>query len=153
MCSDARKLSEDQALRDLRLVNDELHRVGLPAWLELDLPRAQLKALVAVASTDGVSVTGLADSLSIGEPAASQLVEQLVRRGYAERAQDTRDRRRVVVTVSPEGAELVHRLRQGRREQAEHWLSLMTDDDVDALARGLRALVGVAVSDEDRSSS
>ncbi|MCE5190512.1 MAG: MarR family transcriptional regulator [Actinomycetia bacterium] len=145
MAMSVRAASEGQAACDLRLINSELHRVSLPAWLRLGLPMAQLKALVALASVEGVSVTGLAHSLSIGEPAASQLVEQLVRRGYAERVPDASDRRRVVVTATPVGAELVSELRQGRRQHIEQWLAAMQDDDVEALSRGLRALVDVAV--------
>lgn len=141
--------SERQAVSDLRLVNAELQRVSLPAWLELGLPMAQLKALVALASAGGVSVTGLARSLAIGEPAASQLVEQLVRRGFAERTPDPNDRRRVVVTVTPRGADLVGELQQGRRQHVEQWLSAMDDDDVDALARGLNALMRVVRADGD----
>lgn len=151
MAVSIRAASEDQAACDLRLINAELHRVSLPAWLRLGLPMAQLKALVALATVEGVSVTGLAHSLSIGEPAASQLVEQLVRRGYAQRVPDASDRRRVVVTATPVGAELVSELRQGRRLHVEQWLAAMRDDDVEALSRGLRALVQVAVGGNDQT--
>ena len=57
MVTITRGASARQAAVDLRFVNSELHRVSLPAWLELGLPMAQLKALVALASADGVSVT------------------------------------------------------------------------------------------------
>jgi len=148
MSSVVRPNLEARAIRDLRFVNSALQRVGLPMWLELDLPTAQFKALLALASTDGVSVTGLARSLSIGEPAASQLVEQLVRRGYAQRASDVSDRRKLVVSATPVGAELVSGLLQGRQHHMEHWLASMNDGDVDALARGLAALAA-AVASED----
>lgn len=139
---------ENQVMSDLRAVTSELHRVSLPVWLELGLPMAQLKALIAVASSAGVSVTGLARDLAVGEPAASQLVEQLVRRGYAQRQPDASDRRRVVVTVTEAGAELVAELRQGRHRHVEQWLASMTDSDVDALGKGLHALATAALRDE-----
>ena len=139
---------EEQAACDLRMITSELHRVSLPAWLELGLPMAQLRALVALATSDGMSVTALARSLSVGQPATSQLVEQLVRRGYAERVTDSADRRRVVVTPTPLGAELVSELRQGRRQHMDEWLAAMDPTDVEALARGLRALALVALGDD-----
>ena len=148
-----REDSASQAVSDLRVVNSELQRISLPTWLELGLPMAQLKALVALASVGDVSVTGLARNLSIGEPAASQLVEQLVRRGYAARVSDPDDRRRVVVNVTPTGADLVSELRHGRRHHVEQWLECMDDADVEALARGLRALVQVATGPVSPSDS
>ncbi len=140
---------ESQAISDLRAVTSELHRVSLPVWLELGLPMAQLKALIVLASSDGMSVTGLARDLAIGEPAASQLVEQLVRRGYAERLPDAVDRRRVVVTVTATGTELVTELRQGRHRHVEAWLESMSDEDVDALSRGLHALAQAALGNRN----
>lgn len=140
----SREDSEDDAVRDLRFINSELHRVSLPTWLQLGLPMAQLKALVALANANGVSVTGLACSLSIGEPAASQVVEQLVQRGYARRVPDAADRRRVVVTATTPGSDLVSELQHGRRQQVREWLAAMSADEVDALARGLRGLVSAA---------
>jgi DNA-binding MarR family transcriptional regulator len=141
----ARADTEIRAIDDLNRITAELHRVGLSTWLQLGLPMAQMKALVVLASSDGMSVTGLAHSLSVGEPGASQLVEQLVRRGYAERVQDVHDRRRVVVTPTQAGDNLVAELRQGRRQHMEEWLTSMDDADVETLARGLRALAAVAV--------
>jgi MarR family transcriptional regulator, organic hydroperoxide resistance regulator len=146
MPSVTRSASESQAIRDLRVVNAELQRISVPAWMKLGLPMAQLKALVALANADGVSVTGLAQTLSVGEPTTSQLVDQLVRRGYAERTPDQGDRRRVIVAVTPTGADLISELLQGRRKAVGEWLTTMSDDDVDALARGLRALA-LAASD------
>jgi DNA-binding MarR family transcriptional regulator len=153
MPSPARAASESQAARDLRTVNAELQRVSVPAWTQLGLPMAQLKALLALANSEGTSVTGLARTLEVGGPTTSELVEQLVRRGYAERTPDPSDRRRVIVTVTPTGSELVSELLQGRRKAVAQWLATMTDDDVDALALGLRALALAASSHEAADDS
>lgn len=144
MTEQPRARDERVITQALQAVNEELHKVNLPAWLRLGLPAAQLKALVTVASGDGHSITGLAASLDIGEPAASQVVEQLVRRGYVARSQDPYDRRRVVVTATESGLDLVSELQQGRREHVHEWLASMSDDDVCALARGLSALARAA---------
>lgn len=153
MVADTRSDSEAQAIRDLRFVTATLQRIGLPAWLNLDLPGAQLKALVALYGSDGSSVSALARSLSVGEPAASQLVEQLVRRGYAERSPDPVDRRRVMVRLTPAGAGLATELFQGRERHVQQWLSALTGEDVDALARGVRALATAAAADTEIEGS
>jgi DNA-binding MarR family transcriptional regulator len=139
-----RQHDERAIVRGLHAVNEELQKVNLSAWLGLGLPAAQLKALVTIASGGGRSITGLAGELGIGEPAASQVVEQLVRRGYVSRTADPEDRRRVVVTATEEGSELVSGLRQGRREHVEQWLASMDGEDIHALAQGLSALADAA---------
>ena len=150
MAEHARSRDEREIANALHAVNEELHRVNLPAWIRLGLPAAQLKALVTIASGDGLSITGLAMSLGIGEPAASQVVEQLVQRGYVARKQDPVDRRRAVVTVTESGRDLVSGLRLGRREHVHEWLASMSDDDVSALARGLSALSEAALGGRGR---
>lgn len=150
MTESTRVRDEREITGALHAVNEELHKVNLPAWLGLGLPAAQLKALVTVASGDGHSITSLAGSLGIGEPAASQVVEQLVRRGYVTREQDPGDRRRAVVKTTGTGMELVSGLRQGRREHVHEWLASMSDEDVHALAHGLDALAAAALGVRSR---
>ncbi len=149
MVESPRARDERAIARSLHAVNEELHKVNLPAWLRLGLPAAQLKALVTIASTDGLSVKGLATSLGIGEPASSQVVEQLVRRALVARAEDPADRRRVIVTATAAGTDLVSELRQGRREHVHEWLASMSDEDVHALARGLDSLAQAALGPDE----
>jgi DNA-binding MarR family transcriptional regulator len=133
---------KDCVARDLACVYATLQQLNLPVWLKLDISMAQLKALVAIEHTsDGVSVSGLGQRLSIGEPSASMLVDQLVKRGYASRVTDSADRRRVCVTVTDAGHGILGELRSGRRQHIDEWLARMEEADVEALARGLRTLM------------
>jgi len=90
----------------------------------------------------GISVCEVGRELSIGESAASLLVDQLVRRGHVGRTTDPADRRRVRLVVTAPGEELLRELRQGGREILSDWLAELGADDLEALARGLRALAG-----------
>jgi DNA-binding MarR family transcriptional regulator len=125
---------------DLRTVYAGLQQLIVPAWLKLDLSMAQFKALVAVEGTPCIGVGGLGRKLSIGESAASLLVDQLVRRGYVERAVDPVDRRRVRLDVTAQGHDRLRELRQGSRGILASWLDELDEDDLDALAQGLKAL-------------
>jgi DNA-binding MarR family transcriptional regulator len=125
---------------DLRMIYASMQQVCVPTWLKLDLSMAQFKALVSVHRSSGISVCEVGRELSIGESAASLLVEQLVRRGHVERTTDPVDRRRVRLVVTRRGEELLHELRQGSLEILGEWLAVLADDDIDKLARGLRAL-------------
>lgn len=132
---------------DLRTVYASMQQVCVPTWLKLDLSMAQFKALVSVHRSSGISVCEVGRELSIGESAASLLVEQLVRRGHVERTTDPADRRRVRLVVTTRGEELLHELRQGGREVLGEWLAVLADDDIDKLARGLRALAETVAAD------
>lgn len=135
----------EAAARDLACVSGILQHLNLPVWLKLDISMAQFKALVVVNHSEaGITVTELGRRLSIGESSASLLAEQLVKRGYAERVADPADRRRVRVTATASGAEVLAELRQGRRQHFDAWLAEMNESEIEALARGLAALARVA---------
>ena len=129
-----------------REVSRGLDRAVLPVLIESGITMAQLKALMAVnaARETGVTVTALGNRLSIGQPSASLLVEQLVKLGLANRAPDASDRRRAIVTPSPAGEELADELRVGRRSAFAEWLNRLSDGDAASLAQGLQALAAAA---------
>lgn len=133
-----------------RKVSRRVDRSALPVLIECGITMAQLKALMAVNAVGehGISVTALGVRLSIGQPAASLLVEQLVRHGFAARATDPADRRKSIVTASPQGIELTDELRSGRRSTLAAWIGRLSDSDAEALARGLEALAA-ATEDAD----
>ena len=91
-----------------------------------------------------LTVGGLAKALGIAEPSASILVDKLEKQGLAVCEVDPADRRRTPVVVSAAGRELVSRLRSIRDVRLSAWLSELGDDGLDALLRGLTALLRVA---------
>lgn len=136
----------DEIIRDLRQIYGALHQLSVPVWLKLGLTMAQLKTLVAVQRAAGISVGELARELAIGEPSASLLVDHLVRCGFATRVPDPDDRRRVQVSASLLGEELLTELRHGQQRNLAEWVAELDEDDLEALARGLRALAGSAAA-------
>jgi DNA-binding MarR family transcriptional regulator len=133
----------DAVVADLRFVYASTQQLIVPEWLKLDLTMAQFKALVAVERSSGIGVCGLGSELSIGESAASLLVDQLVRRGYVGRKTDPRDRRRVLLGITSRGEKRLRALRQGSGDIVNEWLAQLGKDDLEALAHGLRALAEV----------
>jgi DNA-binding MarR family transcriptional regulator len=63
---------------------------------------AQMRALKFVKTRGQVSITELAELLNVSAPSASTMVERLVERGVLVRKPDPADRRKVIVTVSPD---------------------------------------------------
>jgi MarR family transcriptional regulator, organic hydroperoxide resistance regulator len=140
-------MNEDLVERGLdlyRMVFHALHELGAPAWYQVELSIAQLKALFTLVDGGPTPIGGVAARLSIGLPAASSLVDRLVDQGLVKRREDPLDRRRTLAEPTAAGEGLAQRLRHGSREALRAWLEQMEREDLDALVRGLMAMVAVA---------
>jgi|SRR5215471_14344501 len=127
-----------------RTATRSLHEQNAPAWHQVELSVAQLKALFTLIDGGSVPIGGVAARLRIGLPAASSLVDRLVDQGLAERREDRLDRRRTLAQPTAAGEALGQGLRQGSREALRTWLERMDPDDLRALVRGLEAMVALA---------
>lgn len=140
----------DAAIRAQREIMQAMRAATDPAWMQLDLTMGQLKALFALAD-DALTVGQIATLLGIGQPAASTLVERLVQLGMVTRSEDAADRRRTLVRLTPAGAEMASKLRQGGQDRFRALLSHLGDDDLAALVQGLQALAAIANAPADQA--
>ena len=134
----------DEAIQAQRAVFRAMHASAEPSWLRLDLTMSQVKGLFALAH---------GGALGLGRPGASQLADRLVQLGLVERAADPGDRRRALARLTGRGEELVLGLRQGRRERLRGWLAQLSDADLAALSRGLRAMAAVVAGGDGASTA
>jgi len=143
--NDRRSLDE-AVVRDYRCIHRALQHAVLPEWVRLGVSMPQYKALTALdkAGESGTTITALGSALSIGQPSASLLVDQLVRAGLATRATDPTDRRRASVTTTAKGAQMLADLRLGRARALEAWVSTLGDEEAGSLSTGLAALAAAA---------
>ena len=126
-----------------------LNRSAGPELLSLDLTMGQFKAMATLTTNGPQPVGELGRRLGLSEPAASLLVDKLAELGLAVRERDPQDRRRTIVTATPAAEELALRLRQGRDDQVLAWLGALSDDELDGLTSGFRALLRVAAATPD----
>ena len=112
-------------------------------WLMLELTYAQAKALFMLAARKELTVSQLAKLLGVGNPTASILVQQLVERDLVTRSEHTGDRRQTIIRLSQKGAEIGAGRREARGKQWQRWLSQLSDEELNALAHGLTAIVAV----------
>ena len=112
-------------------------------WLMLELTFAQARALFMLAARKELTVSQLAKLLDVGNPTASILVQQLVERELVTRSEHTSDRRHTIIRLSPKGLEIGAGRRKERERQWQGWLSQLSDEELNALARGLSAIVAV----------
>ncbi len=112
-------------------------------WLMHELTFAQARGLILISAHKALTISQLAKLLNVGNPTASILVQHLVERGLVTRTEDETDRRQTIVRLSEKGAEIGAGRRREREAQWRRWLSHLSDDELNALARGLSALQDV----------
>lgn len=97
-----------------------------------------LRAVDAGAADCGVR--DLATALDVEPSTASRLVDSAVTAGYLDRATSPHDRRRTILTVTSEGADVLSRALSIREQLLSELTADWTDDDVEQLATLLERL-------------
>lgn len=85
-------------------------------------------------------VSDLAQALQLTPAAITQLVAELEHRGYVRRDRDQQDRRVVVVSLTPEGEEVLARARRRRHAEVGRLIESLEPQDREALMRILHRL-------------
>jgi DNA-binding MarR family transcriptional regulator len=93
-----------------------------------------LLALKGSQAQDKVTVGDLAERLKIQHHSTVELINRMVERDLVQRCRDEQDQRRVLVTLTPHGEDVLHRL------SLLHRLELLTTGP--ALVQTLQAIIG-----------
>jgi DNA-binding MarR family transcriptional regulator len=101
----------------------------------------QYRALAALAQRGPRNASVLAEELVVGRPAATKLVDRLVRRRLIRRKRHPGDRRQVILEVTERGAEIVRAVQHCRRRRLARVLGELDPEARDALERDLPALL------------
>ena len=136
--------SIDEALAGYKRFHRALLTSTASKWRNLDISMQQLRAIYVLRDEEVATVGRLAELFGIGLPAASILADRLVRAGFVDRNDDPADRRRVLLTLTRAGIQLVTELQEGNHVLMRRWMSRLSPEDLDALNRGWRALADVA---------
>jgi len=136
--------SIDEALSVYKRFHRALLTSTASRWRGLDISMQQLRAIYMLRDEEVATVGRLAELFGIGLPAASILADRLVRAGFVDRNDDPADRRRVLLTLTRAGIQLVTDLQEGNHLLMRRWMSRMSPEDLAALTRGWRALAEVA---------
>ena len=105
------------------------------------LTPAQVKVLLHLGTHRQMTVGEIAAALNCSMPAASELVDRLVDAGHLVRASDPTDRRRVLITATPDSERISSRLRAMRQAQVRYALGQLPSEDRPAFIRSLEALI------------
>lgn len=108
----------------------------------LELSLTQLKLLHFLDDADHeLTLKEAAERVHVSLPAASRMVDDLVRRGFVQRAEDAEDRRMKRVSVTEAGRTVIRRLNASRLTGLDRFVRTLTDDERTALATALGKLL------------
>jgi DNA-binding MarR family transcriptional regulator len=120
-------------LRISRELRRELHSIGVTP--------GQVSLLVAIRNRPGIGVGELADLERMSAPGMSGHVERLVKAGLVERTRDERgDRRRVGLTVTREGHNVLRSVRSRRTAWLAARLGELDPDERSRIADAIEPL-------------
>ncbi len=112
-------------------------RAALEPW---DLSPSLARALNVLAQEGDLRPGALAERLRIAPRTATEVVDDLQRRGLAERRPDPVDRRAVLVTLTAEGVRTSDAIRAARLAEGERFFAALHATDRAELSRILREL-------------
>jgi DNA-binding MarR family transcriptional regulator len=108
----------------------------------LDLSLTQVKLLHHLEDQPReLSLKGAAELVHVSLPAASRMVDDLVRRGFAQRREDDEDRRMKRVCLTDGGREVIRRLNGARLSGLEQFTDSLTTPERRSLASALSKLL------------
>jgi DNA-binding MarR family transcriptional regulator len=125
-------------LRLARRVRRESHEFGVTA--------GQATLLAVIGDHPGITGGELAEREGISPPGMSASLERLETAGLIVRTRGS-DRRRVGVTVSPEGAQVVRSIRQKRTAWLAEQLERLTDEERAAVEAAIEPLARLLEGD------
>jgi len=125
----------ETAPRILDAMREEMRRQGAPF---LSIP--QLRTLAYLHRHPGSCLFPLAEHLGVTRPTASAIVERLVQRRMVTRAEDPKERRRVVLKLTPLGARRFWLVRQSTQQRMAIALSKVPPDRLRQIMHGVTLL-------------
>jgi DNA-binding MarR family transcriptional regulator len=77
-----------------------------------ELSMAQMNLLMAVRGHEDLTLSSLAEMLRVSPPSVSVMVDRLVERDMLHRERSTRDRRKVVIALTPDTDQLLEKMEE-----------------------------------------
>jgi len=138
-----------EVLKQFRLIFQLVRTHFQSVEAQCDISGAQLWALSKIAAQPGLRVTELAKELAVHQSTASNLVEDLVSKGYAIRERSSKDMRVVMLAPTESGYAVLRAAPQPSQGRLPDALAQLDEAALTSLHQSL-ALVLDAMKAEDR---
>lgn len=114
------------------------------AAVDAQVSMPQLRVLVMLGTHGPMNLSSVADGLGVNASNASRTCDQLVGLGLLDRREHERDRRHVVLTMTPAGEELLETVMRHRRAVLQQVVDGMPPEDQDRLTTALECFLAAA---------
>lgn len=114
---------------------------------EYGFGRAHHRAIYFVGRNSGLTVSELLNILKITKQSLNRVLGQLIREGFIEQTQGTRDRRQRLLSLTEKGTMLEERLTENQRRRIAGAYEAAGISSVDGFRK---VLLGIMSSDDDR---
>ncbi len=109
-------------------------------WHRHALSLVHLNVLTALESEGPLSMRRLAEAMDVSDASATGIVDRMEKRGLVERRHSTEDRRVVRVHLTDAGRHVFQDMAEHRRGMLSIELDELTEDELQALLVGMRAI-------------
>jgi len=100
----------------------------------------QIETLRIIRGHRGILMKDLAGQLYISPPSATSLVDELVKKRLAARSYDKKDRRLILISLTPKGKKGLEKSLKGKMEWIQNKIKLLTSKEQQNLLRILEKL-------------
>jgi DNA-binding MarR family transcriptional regulator len=134
----------DHALDGYRQLVELLSATGAHEFPDPSVTMAQMRVLMLLSAVGEGRMSDIAPQLGISASTLSSLVDRLVEAGFAQRREDRRDRRSVLVSLAPAGTALLDSFQELGIEHLRTLLGQMSEPDIDTVNEAIDLLVAAA---------
>lgn len=120
---------------------------------EQQVTPSQLVALRYLSLNESSLMSDVAEGLGISFPAATKTIDRLVRKGLANRAEDSSDRRVVRIRLTDRGKGLVSDIYRERRRRLGTVLERLDPAALSTLHRSMETFITSAIDDQGTAES
>ncbi|MBD2108774.1 MarR family transcriptional regulator [Nodosilinea sp. FACHB-13] len=125
-------------------------RAGIRRHGKPQLSLSQLRVLYFLRRRSQASLSEVADYLDVTRPTMSAMVERLVQRGLVNRVSDPVERRRIILTLTAEGAAEMERVYDATLQTVAHRLKSLSESQLQQVRAGLEILSSIFEEPEEQ---
>ena len=126
-------------------------RAGIRRHGKPHLSLSQLRVLYFLRRRSQASLSEVADYLDVTRPTMSTMVERLVQRGLVSRMGDPAERRRIILTLTPEGTAEMERVYDATLTTVAERLAGLSEAQLRQITEGLAVLGSVFETTSDQA--
>lgn len=134
----------EHALAGYARLVELLSAARTPEFPDPHVTMAQMRVLMLLSAVGEARMSDLAHQLGIAPSTLSSLVDRLVEANLANRRDDARDRRHVLVSLAPAGARMLAQFNELGADALRRLLEQISEEDLVTVNQAIELLVAAA---------